>query len=168
MEIWDLYNEKRELIHQDHIRGEIIPDNCYHLVVHVWIHNSKGKYLISKRSSNRPTFPLMWECVGGSVLKGEDSLTGAIRETKEEVGISLSPENGKIIFSSIRGTINGQKFNDILDVWLFDYDGDVSLEKATTDEVEQVKWLSKSEISSLVAAGKFVPSLKYFLDNNLI
>ena len=55
--------------------------------MHVWIRNSKGEYLISQRSANRPTFPLMWECVGGSVVKGEDSMQGAIREAKEEVGI---------------------------------------------------------------------------------
>ena len=46
----------------------------------MWIRNSKGQYLISQRSANRPTYPLMWECVGGSVVKGEDSLQGAIRE----------------------------------------------------------------------------------------
>ena len=37
----------------------------------------------------------MWECVGGSVVKGEDSLQGAVRETKEEVGIDLNPESGQ-------------------------------------------------------------------------
>lgn len=61
------------------------------------IRNSKGKYLISQRSANRPTYPLMWECVGGSVVKGEDSLLGAIRETKEEVGVDLRPEKGQVI-----------------------------------------------------------------------
>lgn len=35
--------------------------------------------------------PLMWECVGGSVLRGESSVDGAVREVKEEVGIDLSP-----------------------------------------------------------------------------
>ena len=34
----------------------------------------------------------MWECVGGSVVKGEDSLLGAIREAKEEVGVDLMPK----------------------------------------------------------------------------
>ena len=53
----------------------------------MWIRNSKGQYLISQRSANRPTYPLMWECVGGSVVKGEDSLQGAIREAKEEAGV---------------------------------------------------------------------------------
>lgn len=70
MELWDLHNEKRELIECDHIRGEVIPDGCYHLVVHVWICNSKGKYLISQRSVDRPTFPLMRECVGALLRRG--------------------------------------------------------------------------------------------------
>lgn len=46
-EIWDLYNENRELIGKDHIRGEQLPIDGYHLVVHVWIRNAKGEYLIS-------------------------------------------------------------------------------------------------------------------------
>ena len=37
MELWDLYNERRELLGRDLVRGEAIPDGCYHLVVHVWI-----------------------------------------------------------------------------------------------------------------------------------
>ena len=71
MELWDLYNERRELIGRDHIRGEEVPRGYYHLVVHIWIRNKKGEYLISQRSADRPTFPLMWECTGGSVVKGE-------------------------------------------------------------------------------------------------
>ena len=86
MEVWDLYNERRELVGRDHIRGEEIPQGCYHLVVHAWIRNPKGEYLMAQRSADRRDFPLMWECVGGSVLKGEDSLAGAIREVQEEVG----------------------------------------------------------------------------------
>lgn len=84
-EIWDLYNENRELLGKDHIRGEQLPIDGYHLVVHVWIRNSKGEYLIAQRSANRTAFPLIWECVDGSVVKGEDSLQGALREAKEEV-----------------------------------------------------------------------------------
>lgn len=55
-------------------------------MVHVWIRNFKGEYLISQCSANRPTYPLMWECVGGSIVKGEDSLQGEIREAKYSGG----------------------------------------------------------------------------------
>ncbi|MGN0675089.1 MAG: NUDIX domain-containing protein [Oscillospiraceae bacterium] len=164
MELWDLYNENGELTGKDHIRGEELPDNHYHLVVHVWIKNSKGQYLISQRSADRPTFPLMWECVGGSVLKGESSLQGAIRETKEEVGIDISNSDGNIVFSKLRGVINGKKFNDILDVWLFKYDGEIMLNQATTDEVAQVKWLNREQIKSLYDNNQLVYTLDYFFD----
>ena len=117
-----------------------------------------------QRSADRPTFPLMWECVGGSVVKGEDSLTGAIRETQEEVGLALSPEDGRLIYSVVGRIINGVKFTDILDVWLFEYDGPVLLEQATTNEVAQVAWMSKAEIKGLFDAGKLVHTLKYFFD----
>ena len=89
MEKWDLYTKYREKTGKEHIRGQMIPEGFYHLVVHVWIRNHRGEYLISQRSASRPTFPLMWECVGGSVLKGESSIDGALREVKEEVGLDL-------------------------------------------------------------------------------
>lgn len=154
-EIWDLYNENRELLGKDHIRGKKLPIDSYHLVVHVWIRNSKGEYLISQRSANRPTFPSMWETVGGSVVKGEDSLQGAIREAKEEVGVDLVPENGKVLFTKIRK-------DSILDVWLFEYDGEVDLCNATTDEVAQAAWMDRKQIKGLFDEKKLVDTLKYF------
>lgn len=164
MELWDLYNEHRQLTGRDHIRGEEIPPGYFHLVVHVWIRNSNGKYLISQRSADRPMHPLKWECVGGSVLKGEDSLTGALRETKEEVGLTLNPKHGKIVRSTIGRVVNGVKFSDIVDVWLFSYDGPVSLELATTDEVAQSVWLDRKQIKELFDKGDFVDTLGYFFE----
>ena len=164
MEVWDLYNENRELMGRDHIRGEEIPEGCYHLVVHAWIRNSKGEFLISQRSADRKSFPLMWECVGGSVTKGEDSLTGALREIEEEVGLILPAEKGRLIKTEIRKYVDGVRFADILDVWLFEYDGEVDLSKATTEEVAQTKWMTKDEMREYLDAGKFVHTLTYIFD----
>ncbi len=161
-EIWDLYDENRELLGKDHVRGEQLPIDGYHLVVHVWIRNSKGEYLIAQRSANRPTFPLVWECVDGSVIKGEDSLQGALREVKEEVGVDLLPEKGQVILSDIKKIEFGKVVNKIVDVWLFEYDGEVDLSNATTDEVVQVAWMNRSQIKELFDANMFVDTLEYF------
>ena len=162
MELWDLYNEHREPTGRTHIRGEVIPDGYYHLVVHVWIQNSKGEYLISQRAASRPTCPLMWECVGGSVLAGETSLEGALRETKEEVGIDLTPDCGRVVFTRVRSVIEGKVYSDIADVWLFRYDGEISLSNATTDEVAQVHWMTPAQVRELFDSGRLVESLGYF------
>ena len=161
-EIWDLYDENRELLGKDHVRGEQLPIDGYHLVVHVWIRNSNGEYLIAQRSANRPTFPLVWECVDGSVIKGEDSLQGALREVKEEVGVDLLPEKGHVILSDIKKIEFGKVVNKIVDVWLFEYDGEVDLSNATTDEVAQVAWMNRSQIKELFDANMFVDTLEYF------
>jgi 8-oxo-dGTP pyrophosphatase MutT (NUDIX family) len=161
-EIWDLYSENRELLGRDHVRGEQLPPDGFHLVVHVWIRNSKGEYLISQRSANRPRYPLMWECVGGSVLKGEDSLQGAIREAKEEVGVDLEQDKGHVLFTKVRKVMEGKIFNDIVDVWLFDYDGEVNLSDATTDEVAQVVWMNREQIRDLHEQKLLVGTLEYF------
>lgn len=162
MELWDLYNKDRELIGKTHVRGEAIPEGCFHLVVHVWIRNKHGEYLISQRSANRPTFPLMWECVGGSVTAGEDSITCALREAFEEVGIKLDPDCGRVVFSRVRDCVDGKRFGDIMDVWLFDFDGDADLDAATTDEVANARWMRRDEIRALYDEGKLVHTLDYF------
>ena len=163
MELWDLYTENREPIGRTHVRDEEIPKGYYHLTVHVWIKNSKGEYLISQRSATRPTFPLMWETVGGAVLAGEDSLTAALREVKEEVGLDLCPESGRLLFTRVRSIINGKQYNDIADVWLFYFDENTTA-PITTDEVAQSKWMTREEIESLRSSSKLVESLYYFFD----
>ncbi len=159
MEEWDLYDENKNITGKIHIRGNQIPDDFYHLVVHVWIKNNEGKFLISQRSENRPTFPLMWECVGGSVLKGEDSLQGAKRETMEEVGINLSNIDGDLVYNKVR-----KRFKDIMEVWLFQYNGEIDLKKATTDEVKDFKWMTKEQIKQLYKDKQLVQTLDYFLN----
>ena len=61
----------------------------YHLVVHVWITNSSGEFLIQKRSRNKQPMPGEWAATSGSVKSGEDSRTAAIRELYEELGIPV-------------------------------------------------------------------------------
>ena len=106
----------------------------------------------------------MWECVGGSALKGENSLSAALRETEEEVGVKLSPEEGKILKTMVGRIVNGVKFSDIVDVWLFEYNGPINLEMATTKEVAQAVWMKESEIRKLFDNGEFVNTLEYFFE----
>ncbi len=160
MELWDLYTRDRKPTGETHIRGEKLPPERYHLVVHVWIRNSRGEWLISQRAASRPAFPLKWECVGGSVTAGEDSLTGAIREAKEEVGADLTAEMGRCIDSTVR-----EHFQDIKDDWLFVYDGEIDLANATTGEVAQIRWMTVPEIRALDETGELVYTLKYFFDH---
>lgn len=50
----------------------------------------------------------------------------------------------------------------ITTLWLFDYDGEVDLGNATTDEVAQVAWMNREQIKELFDANMFVDTLEYF------
>ena len=49
-----------------------------------------------------------------------------------------------------------------MDVWLFNYDGEVDLNNTTTDEVAQVAWMDRSQIKELLEHNMFVKTLEYF------
>lgn len=164
MEVWDLYKEDRTLSGKTHVRGEELPNELYHLVIHVWIRNSKGEFVVAQRSGKLLRSPMLWECVGGSVLKGESSVDGAVREVEEELGIRLRPEFGKLVFSQVRKTVDGEKYNDILDVWLFEYDGEIPLEEATTNEVAYAAWMNLEQIKRLQEHQCFMKNMDYFFE----
>lgn len=44
----------------------------------------------------------------------------------------------------------------IMDVWLFEYNGEVDLGNATTDEVAQVTWMNREQIKELFEHNMFV------------
>lgn len=75
----------------------------------------------------------------------------------------MNPEKGQVLFTKTRKIIEGKIFNDIMDVWLFEYDGEVDLSNATTDEVAQVAWMDRKQIKELFDADMFVDTLEYFL-----
>ncbi len=110
-ELWDVYDKERTPTDRLHRRGDPLPPGDYHIVVHVWLMNDKGEFLITKRTASKG-YPLMWECTGGSALAGDDSLTAAMREMKEETGLTVLPENGVRVLSLCRD-------DNFCDVWLF-------------------------------------------------
>ena len=87
-ELWDVYTEERVLTGRLQQRGLPIPEGAYHLVVNIWVVREDGRILLTRRDPRKP-YGGWWETTGGSVVAGEDSLQGAIRETGEETGICL-------------------------------------------------------------------------------
>ena len=157
MELWDVYDCNREKTGRTHERGKPMSPGDYHVVVHIWIQNSKGEFLITKRSPNKVD-PDIWECTGGSAIAGDTSLDAALREVKEETGLTLDPDKGKIIFSYKRDKYN---IPDFCDVWLFRQDfplSDVVLQEGETCDA---KWATEEEIKSMISTGEFYAFFDY-------
>ena len=152
MELWDVYDRERRLTGRLHERGKDMDPDDYHLVVQIWIGNSEGKWLLSKRSPEK-WMAGKWESTGGSVVAGEDSLTGALREVKEELGITLDPNAGKLI-SSERYDYPKWRNPGFVDLYAFRHDcpiGDIVLQKGETCDA---KWATVDEINAMKENGE--------------
>jgi len=148
-EIWDVYDKDRNHTGRTHRRGDPLLEGDYYLVVHVWMQNSKGEFLITKRTPNKG-FPNMWESTGGSAVTGDNSLDAAVREVKEETGLEVLLENGKVMF-----TIQRDDF--ICDIWLFQQEFSLDDVVLQPNETCDAKWASKAEIRRMIISGEFVP-----------
>lgn len=153
-EFWDIVDEYGNKTGRLHERGKPMQKGDYHLSVSVWILNSCGKFLISQRTSNKSS-PKMWETTGGSAIVGEDSLTAAIRETKEELGITLEPKNGRIFkcYTYPHSSGDGAAY---INVWVFLQDLDISTVTLQPEETCNAIWASKEQIKQMISDGTFI------------
>lgn len=100
MELWDAFDRDLNLIDGvTMVRGEPIPEGCYHLVCEIAVRHRDGTWLVMQRDP-RKAMGGMWELTaGGSAIKGEDPLTCARRELREETGIDCPDltELGRVV-----------------------------------------------------------------------
>lgn len=148
-EIWDIYDSDRNLTGRLHRRGDPLSKGEYHLVVHVWMQNSAGDFLLTKRSPNKG-YPNMWETTGGSAQSGDDSMTAALREVKEETGLTLDPKQG-------RRLITYQREDAFVDVWLFSQEYGLEEVSLQPGETVEASYVSVQKMQQLMEAGELVP-----------
>lgn len=125
----------------------------YHKPVWIWIINDDNKILVQKRASVKKSFPNYWDTPSaGHVLAGETSIEGAIRETKEELGIDTFEKDYEFVFEYISDVTweIGQVYLIKLNVEI----NDIILQE---EEVDEVKWLSLDEFKDLLYSEKFIP-----------
>ena len=160
-ELWDVYDKDRNLTGRLHRRGDPLATGDYHLTVHVWLQHTDGRFLITKRAPNKG-YAGLWECTGGSALAGDDSLTAAVREVQEETGLTVRPENGKIL-------LDYQGWDWFTDVWLFRQSFDLDAVVLQPGETCDYKWVTAEEILQMNEREEMVPFryLKSFLTGGL-
>ena len=107
MELWDLYDEHRAPLGRTHQRGLPLAPGEYHLAVIVVIVNSRGEVLLTRRSPEKAVCPGWWENTGGAVQAGESSLQAAVRELREETGVTHAALVSREIFSLEILTVDG-------------------------------------------------------------
>ena len=150
MEIWDGYLSDGTLAGVDIVRGEPIPEGLYFLAVEILVRHTDGDYLLMQRDTGKPAFPGYYEATaGGAAQKGEDALTAAIRELREETGIICDD----LIY------LNNMLYHKML---CYQYLCLTNCDKSsvTLQEGETIayKWVSESDFIEFINSGKMIPT----------
>lgn len=159
-ELWDIYDINKKKIGRTAERDVYqFKEGEYHIVVTGIIINSKNEILISKRAEHKK-FGLMWECSGGSILAGETSLEGVIRELKEELGIEFSKKEA-IFLKEIR---RDKLPPDFKDLWLFRRDIDKREITFPDGESIDAKWVTIDEFVKMYENKEIVPTIDFGIE----
>ena len=148
MEKRDLYDINRKLTGETIYKGEPIPEGKYIIVVLVMIQNSKGEFLIQKRSKQKDG---KYASTGGHVKSGETSIEGIIAEIQEEIGIQVDPKELELLYSAREDY--AQVF---FDLYYMKKDLEITNLTLQEEEVESVRWDSIDEIKDLINKGLFL------------
>lgn len=156
-EFWDVYDENKKKTGKTAERGVYEFENGeYHLVVQAIILNTKNEILITKRAPFKK-FGGMWECNGGSVIRGETSLEGILREVKEELGIEFSKKEA-IFLKEVKREMIPANFKDL---WLFKRDIADNEITLPDGEATDFKWVNIDEFIKMFDNKKIVPTVDF-------
>ena len=150
MELWDIYDFRRNKTGNYIQKGENLNENEYHLIAHVCLFNKAGEMLIQKRKENKEDWPGKWDIsAGGAAKAGEESFQAAERELFEELGIKMSLE--------LRRPVITVYFDDGFDdYYILELDDCIlSTIHYQKEEIDTIEWASRERIVELINQGTF-------------
>jgi protein-tyrosine phosphatase/isopentenyldiphosphate isomerase len=138
-EWFDVVDARDQVVGRER-RREVHRRGLKHRAVHVLVFNSRGEVFLQKRSMTKDTFPGAWDSsASGHVNAGEDYDLCAVRELKEEIGLTLEEPPGRW-FKIDAGRETGQEH-----VWVYGCraEGPFTLHP---EEIERGDWFSPERV----------------------
>lgn len=150
MENVECFNHKNESLNRMIPRENMKNAVEYFRVLHAWIVNDKGQYLVQKRAKKDDLKPFMWAFTTGMLNPQEDPLEGIIREVAEEVHIKTSKKDWHL--EKIVSThVHPYKTH----TYVFKIDWNQPIDFTPTQEVSKLAWWSLETIQKAIDKGEF-------------
>jgi isopentenyldiphosphate isomerase len=126
----------KELIHRD---GD------WHRAAHVWIVARDGHILLQRRSLRKENNPGLWDVsAAGHLSAGESGIEAAVREVREELGLSISGDELQFVATLRESCVLNEGTyidNEFHEIFLVRRDVDLPSLSLDPEEVAEVKWV---------------------------
>ena len=138
-------------------RSKVHREGLYHRAVHCWILDPlRGELLLQRRAKEKDSWPDRWDIsCAGHLSAGDDSITAALREVEEELGVAFPVERFEYLFTHLEelsSTQGGKPFinNEFNNVYLI-----------TLSAAERVR-LSATPPTAFALQASEVSAVQYF------
>lgn len=116
-ELVDIFDENQKFIKKE-MKSVAHTLGHWHKSIHAYLINNNKEIVIQKRSADKDLYPNVWDVsFAGHVGAGEDTKTSALRECQEELGITLSENEIKYLFTVPEklqwGKVRSNEFVDV-------------------------------------------------------
>lgn len=170
-EFIDIVDENGKPTGVSALKSEIHTKGHLHNTAHIWLYTSEGHILLQQRAASKAICPLLWDVsVAGHIDAGETPEQAGVRETKEEIGITISEEQlCKIgVFECFQSYSNGIIDNEFHNTFIVKVDVNIEDLTPQKDEVEALKFVSIDLYIELLKHSKtnnhFVATNKAYYD----
>jgi isopentenyldiphosphate isomerase len=154
-----IVNDRDEIIGTKN-RDQITSSDIYRVSA-LWITNSQGEILLAQRAFTKTHNSGKWgPAVAGTIEEGENYYSNIVKETEEEIGLIgiKIKEIGKFFYSS-EWRYFSMWYSAVVDKNINEF-------KIQKEEVAQIKWFSREELSKDLKANpdKYLGAVKKYLE----
>ena len=170
-ELIDILDKNGKFTGEKRLKSEAHRLGLYHATIHVWLYTTDGQILLQKRVDHKDTFPGLWDIsVAGHIGAGESKKNAAIREIKEELGLSISQDKLEFlrVYLAKKQPKNNLFDNEFNYIYLCVLDYSINNLRLQKDEVADSKLLFltdfEKEINDSILQKKYVPHGNEYYD----
>lgn len=152
-EYFDLLDENGKKTGKTKLRSEVHRDGDWHKAVHIWIINNEGEVLLQRRCATKDSNPNMLDISSaGHLSSGDDSLSGAIRELKEELNLDVKQEDLQFIKTLKRSSRYTSTFinNEFDDLYILRTDKSIENMKFQKEEISEIFFIPYKKFKEMV------------------
>lgn len=152
-EYFDVLDENGNKTGKIKLRDEVHRDGDWHKSVHIWIINQNNEILLQRRCATKDSYPNMLDIsCAGHLTAGDDSITGALRELKEELNLDINSNELEFIDTIKNSFKYSDSFinNGFADMYILKTNKTIDNMKFQESEISEILFMPYLQFKKLV------------------